>query len=151
MTKQRASEASERCEAATPGPWEKIITEYSWAPNADVGRSINSAEGRIVGDRATPKFAHRPEQQANFEFISHARADLPDALDMLERAMKTLKTFLNRDHDEGTCGYLISGGTTECYLCRGSASTEETVVHETNCMQPTHDAAHALLREWEGR
>ncbi len=94
MTKTEHTRAKARCEAATGGPWEDseeaVVGECEYEQPA-VWAETDSGEAQIAVIRVG-----LPGSAANGPFVAHARADLPAALDMLERAMAALR-LVRRD------------------------------------------------------
>lgn len=131
MNKQQAEEARGRCEAATKGPWRAGMESGRNIDGIFIGKG--SDESRVAMVYGLPSHSTREDCRsirytvplANLDFITHARADLPAALDMLERAMGLVQSFhaLKPMHNP---------------LCKC-----------TDCKH--HWTAEALLREWEGR
>ena len=84
MTKQEHDEAKARCEVATGGPWfsgggdsNPLVGEYdvwTFTPTTKILLQANHNFSKVAEDDA--------------RFTAHARADLPAALEMLERAME---------------------------------------------------------------
>ena len=83
MTEQEIKEMRDRCEKATPGPWES----GSWI----IANEVAVAEIVILDDDA--------ETEGNSSFIANARADLPRALNEIERLTQDLNFFRKRWHD----------------------------------------------------
>lgn len=98
MTKQQAEAARARCDAATPGPWliegltVYALQFYRWCKGKEefANRFSFSVQPGFDQNR---KMTPMPEQVANADFAANARTDLPDALDMLERAMALLERW----------------------------------------------------------
>ena len=79
-TNERHEAARARCEAATEGPWDD-------QPNrTDTARVVLDGDGEVLWDAAGLM------ADADSEFIAHARTDLPDALDEIER-LRALTTI----------------------------------------------------------
>lgn len=81
-THERGKEARARCDAATEGPWDIF---HICSPAGE--------SHRIYADCKDGDIAHIPKEwrarnQGNGPFIAHARTDLPDALDEIERLKK---------------------------------------------------------------
>jgi len=82
MTQDELDAIRARAEAATPGPWKGL--EYFWGING-------SDKNLVVRDMGAGR--HAKENQANQDFIAHAREDIPALLaeiDLLTRANDAL-------------------------------------------------------------
>ena len=78
--------AKKRCEAATPEPWE---IEWESDPDHDPPRRAESV-GPVVADHDHWS-GWTVCNEADAEFIAHARTDLPAALEALEEAQGKLE------------------------------------------------------------
>ena len=75
--------AKKRCEAATEGPWEFANGFYGW----DMGIFPVGCKDRLnEAVVANNGHSNGDLNQANGDFIAHARSDLPAALEALEEA-----------------------------------------------------------------
>lgn len=81
-TDERHEAARARCEAATDGPWESCGGAIEGGPTS--GRDVVTTEVDCMSYcyGGTGRGVERPEDR---EFIAHARTDLADALDEIER------------------------------------------------------------------
>lgn len=92
MRKVEAEAARARCEAASPGPW--MATEYC----SPTGKWYI----RPVGEWGSIPLT----TAANAQLIAVARTGLPAALDMLERAMTSVKNLADSEVPaDCTCDY----------------------------------------------
>ena len=80
MTPERLQEIKARCEAATEGPWGLF---------KEAGADIIGNTEIIILEICCGIRTHATLREFNTDFIAHARQDLPDCLDEIER-MKSL-------------------------------------------------------------
>lgn len=89
MTKTECEAAVERCEKATEGPWEEceeLFLDDRGYEEPTIVRQADAGPKTITTIRVGLR-----ESYDNSTFIAKSRADLPAALDMLERAMVLLE------------------------------------------------------------
>ncbi len=84
MTPERFKEIKARCEAATKGPW-KLGEEF--------GAKLIGTDDTIIVEISTPQILGCSVKPCNSKFIAHARQDLPDCLDEIERLRGELRRF----------------------------------------------------------
>lgn len=90
FTRTRLSEARQRCEAATRHIFsEPLVNPAGWRYR-ELGNGATIAE-------------YQAHHKADVDFDVNARTDLPDALDMLERAANVLDRLATGDYDD-LCG-----------------------------------------------
>jgi hypothetical protein len=102
MDAKRLQEIRERTEAATPGPWKFEIDDtfrkYDFivrtaydvpSDSPDIEVVIRNHVGKEIGDK---------DYLSNFEFIAHARQDIPDLVAEVERLRAVLETLANVDN-----------------------------------------------------
>lgn len=80
-------QVQERCDGATPGPWEAKFVFGS----PDLPVSVEAGEIEICAVQEFYTEENNPTP--NFSFIAHSRADLPKALRIIERMRETLKRY----------------------------------------------------------
>jgi hypothetical protein len=90
MDQTRLDAIRARCEAATPGPWNAI----------DKGNTVPSYAIRhfAVGEKCVNVASGISPKTGDADFIAHARTDVPDLLDEIERLTAALK-LLESDRD----------------------------------------------------
>ena len=91
MDQTRLDEIRARCEAATPGPWNAI----------DKGNTVPSYAIRhfAVGEKCVNVASGISPKTGDADFIAHARTDVPDMLDEIERLTADLAA-MTADRDE---------------------------------------------------
>ena len=98
--------ARERCKAASEGPWVNAHGEF--VSQADTFIAICRVNRPVLEDIVAGKsvLAPRGAEQANKDFIAHARTDLPAALEALEEAQGKLEAVqrLGADYFHGGIG-----------------------------------------------
>jgi len=85
MNKTQFEEIRQRCDAATPGGWsyDGMHNEiHCAAPNEDYFLIISELRTH-PGEKLLDEFGH--QYNANFEFIAHARQDVPALLDHIDK------------------------------------------------------------------
>lgn len=92
ISDERLAEMRERCEAATPGPWEALV------PTDPGDRSLimSHAGNKCVVAACDPSYVSEDQAVRNAISIAHARVDLPAALAEIER----LKEFVAEVADD---------------------------------------------------
>ena len=109
MTLEQLNEIKARCEAATEGSWYTIQGEFQFWPQYIATASSNYEQEPMRPDGANNKICHfhrdrlstalancgpslvtHKEETANAELLAHARKDLPDCLDEIERLQQEL-------------------------------------------------------------
>lgn len=85
-TNERGKEARVRCDAATKGPWEQDA--HYVTGNVKGGRP--GGEVIVQCHSTASSVDDRARDLKNSEFIAHARTDLPDALDEIDRQRKRI-------------------------------------------------------------
>lgn len=107
MTRAEIAAARERCEQATPGPWQVVE-----------GRSLTNDVWRLVGDASTmfgcffEGVGEEPSPQ-NTAFIAASRTDLPRALDTLDQALELLAWYADPDKYTPAC-IIYEDGQVDC-------------------------------------
>ena len=93
LTEQELADIRARCEAATGGPW-RFVEEGRDNTSGDSFIMTGPPRGRN-GDLylTTDK---RDGSHADYEFIAHARQDIPRLLDEVERLRKLVAELANR-------------------------------------------------------
>lgn len=111
MSKLDTQAAKKRCEAAGPGPWKAERREpYR---NEHIGGHtylIRAPNGNMPVDK------HGIWEEAEAEFIAHARTDLPAALEELEKTRGLLRRVKETRHDEHLIDRHIALEAVEDYL-----------------------------------
>lgn len=111
MNQDRISEIKARCETATPAPWiydKRIgcvavyVGDRANCMEETDGRRIFYANGKKrlkISDRENWEWTVDDKDCSNAEFIAHARQDIPDLLDEIERLRKDvrLRDFMIKD------------------------------------------------------
>lgn len=99
---KRMKEIRERCERATPGPWE-IETYSNYVGYSIYGSMVGCLAERWYAESLSEK--ENVEMHGNAEFISHARQDIPwllrraEAGAKLSEAVKEYRKELERPAD----------------------------------------------------
>lgn len=98
-TEERQEAAQARCDAATKGPWERDLFYVC----AEVEGGRPGGEVIIQCLPTATGIRNRKRDDANAEFIAHARTDLPDALAEIKRLnsiLRQLETVIKEPHDD---------------------------------------------------
>ncbi len=92
----RLDEILERCEKATPGPWDNRCREFC---NMEKPTSVWSEYGWVA------RAAHMPHNGNvdNAKFIAASREDVPWLIEKLERALDNLGHICDRPDMRGDC------------------------------------------------
>ncbi len=101
MTREQVLAAKARAEAVTPGDWSAHEWGYNgstaWEVWAPVAGRASSASIRIADCHSTGRC--RPAEQADAEFIAHARTDVPALVSALERVLALADQIRNAGDD----------------------------------------------------
>ena len=140
MTQKRLKEIGARCEAATGGPWLRH-------ENVECMFTVFVANTSIA---ETSRCNLRNKQKLlNAEFIAHARQDLPDCLDEIERLQQELS--LEKANAEMRRKEILLGVKE---IVRWRTEAERLLVkrptNNCDCGNPiNHDYCTRCLRQWE--
>lgn len=78
-----------RKDAATPGPWKRWDDGVDNEVSARIGSIVEApgrtADGRVKRIASVTDWLGGPQQRADAEFIAHARTDIPDLLEAVDR------------------------------------------------------------------
>ena len=80
-----------RCEAATGGPWEKC---------KEAGADVVASTDMLIFEICCGVKTHCTPRDNNVDFIAHARKDLPDCIEEIERlrgAIQLASTYFEND------------------------------------------------------
>ena len=112
----RLSEIRAREQAATPGPWEHKL-DPAWNEN---DRIVENPSGFVIlRDENCHRHFKQGRDEANYEFIARARADIPFLLAEVERLTAEL---VEARKDTARLDWLEQHGT---YGGNGEVSTEK--------------------------
>lgn len=81
------SEAKERAEKATPGPWR----------NQDDDPMLYGAKSQGKVAKTCEHFMNRTQRNSNTQFIKHAREDVPRLIEIVEALTNKLKLICDTD------------------------------------------------------
>ena len=130
-----------RCDAATRGPWRSMrqgnqYIETNYMPTCKcVGASVVEGIKRPWKPYAAIRFGIKAEQheEARFkdkdaDFIAHAREDIPELLDEVERLRALLRESLREheeDHDPGWACRIEMSGECDCGASKWNAKVNK--------------------------
>ena len=86
LTNEELTAIKARCEAATPGPWKPYIEGRDHVSGSSF---IMTGEGATRGDDIELTGA----TEADYDFIAHARQDIPRLLEEVEELRKLVKPY----------------------------------------------------------
>jgi hypothetical protein len=102
VTKEERAAARARCEAATEGPWEQTHSVSREGPGCLVHHQAKTGAPWTICQWTVCQCINTPKNNAvrDATFVAHARADLPAALDEIDRLEALLRKW-DIDPDTG--------------------------------------------------
>ena len=102
MSRPELKAIRQRCDAATEGPWERYNNEVCNIRGKGTSCIVSThrwGAGRYRDHLKCHGDLPEQEHQDNCDFVAHARQDIPDLLDEIERLEKLLKIITGDNKD----------------------------------------------------